>query len=76
MIRSRYIGIIDIKEISEQDALLKCRMALSLADCFKTAAGETMKMNVMFARKEKDLENELKRKPFGATIIFATEAII
>ena len=32
-------------------------------------------MNVIFARKEKELEKELKRNPFKTTIIFATEAI-
>jgi len=75
LIRSRYIKIIDIKEISEQAALLKCQRTLSLVDCFTIAAGEITKMNVVFARKEKELENELKRNPFKTSIIFATEAI-
>jgi len=34
-----------------------------------------MKMNVMFARKEKELENELKRKPFEIAIIFDTDVM-
>ena len=75
LIRSRYVGIIDIKEISERAALLKCQRALSLVDCFTIAAGETMKMNVMFARRKKELESEVKRKPFKIAIIFATDVM-
>ena len=34
-----------------------------------------MKMNVMFARREKELESEVKRKPFEIAIIFASEVM-
>ncbi len=73
LIRSGYIKIISTREISERAALLKCQRALSLIDCFTIAAGETTKRKVMFARKEKELENELKRKQFQTTIIFAAD---
>ena len=34
-----------------------------------------MKMNVMFARREKELESEVKRKLFKIAIIFASEVM-
>jgi len=67
--------IIDVKEASEQAALLKCQRALSLADYFTIVAGEIMNMKVMFARREKELESEVKRKPFEIAIIFASEVM-
>ena len=34
-----------------------------------------MKINVMFARREKGLESEVKRKPSEIAIIFASEVM-
>ena len=34
-----------------------------------------MKMNVMFVRGEKELESEVRRKPFEIAIIFTSEVM-
>lgn len=73
LLRSGYIKAIWSDEISKRAAALKCKRALSLVDCFTIAAGEVLGAKVMFARREKELEAELQREKFDATIIFAED---
>lgn len=75
LLRSGYIKAIWSDEISKRAAALKCKRALSLPDCFTIAAGEVLGAKVMFARREKELEAELQKEPFNATLIFAEDLL-
>jgi len=50
--------------------MIKCRRAISLADCYVIALSEKIKGCAILAKKEKELIKEMKRKSFEIPIIF------
>lgn len=50
--------------------MIKCRRAISLADCYVIALAEKIKGCAVFAKKEKEIIKEIKRKSFAIPIIF------
>jgi predicted nucleic acid-binding protein len=56
--------------LSDYAAQYKCDRSLSLADSFTIALGKSKAIPVLFARKEKELEKEMKTKRFDIPIIF------
>ncbi|WXG41562.1 MAG: PIN domain-containing protein [Candidatus Freyarchaeum deiterrae] len=52
---------------------LKCKRAISLADCTCISLAEKYGCQALFARKEREIEEEEKRKPFKVKLIFLEE---
>jgi len=48
----------------------KCERAISLADCYVIATAETQSASAVFARHERDLDAEMKRKRFDVEVLF------
>lgn len=73
LLSSGYVEVLRIGEFAERAAKMKCERSLSLVDCFTISAGEALGVSVMFARRERELERELARKPFDVEILFAED---
>jgi len=48
----------------------KCERAMSLADCYVIATAKSHSASAVFARHEKDLDVEIKRKRFDVEVLF------
>ena len=48
----------------------KCERAVSLADCYVIATAKSHSASAVFARHEKDLDAEIKRKRFDVDVLF------
>jgi predicted nucleic acid-binding protein len=48
----------------------KCERAIPLADCYVIATAKLQAASAVFARHEKGLDNEMKRKSFDTPILF------
>ena len=69
-------GVIEIsnaKEMAMEAGRLKCERAISIADCSCIATAKTTGSQAVFARREKDLTNEMRRRPFDVRILFLAE---
>lgn len=52
---------------------IKCQCAISLADCFTIALASIKNIPALFATREAELDKELKKSSFPATIYFLDE---
>lgn len=68
--RTGYFDVHDVQEFREEAAKLKCERALSIVDCMTIAAGVSLGVPVVFAQHERELDAELKRKPFKVELRF------
>ena len=73
LLASGYIVVEDISELIETAADYKCERAISLPDCFTISLGKERSMPVLFAGREKELTEEMERKPFDLEILFLEE---
>lgn len=68
---SNTIAFVPITQtISDTAALYKCERSISLADCFSIALGKSKAIPVLFARREEELEKEMRAHPFDVELIF------
>ena len=67
---SGYFRIHDVQEFLEAAARTKCDRAVSMVDCITIAAGEVLSLPVLFAKHEKELDEELKKRPFKIELRF------
>jgi len=66
--------VIDLSlDLAVKAGSLKCKRAISLADCTCIALAEKYGCQALFARKEKEIEEEMKRKPFKVRVVFLEE---
>lgn len=70
ILASGYIRIEDTSPLIEEASKTKCKRAISLPDCFTLALAQKIGGCALFAQKEKDLANEMQRKPFEVDILF------
>ena len=75
LISSGYIVVEDISPLIDLAAVYKCERAISLPDCFSIALGEYLSLPVLFARREAELQTEIKKKPFNIEIHFLEDFI-
>ncbi len=73
LLKSRVFEVVPVSELADEAAMVKCERALSLADCFTIALTQVYGCPAVFAKKEKELEREMKRKPFKVRILFLVE---
>ena len=52
---------------------LKCEKAISLADSSCIATAKTTRSRAVFAQEERELADEMEKKPFDVEIRFLTE---
>jgi predicted nucleic acid-binding protein len=65
----------DSDEIDMTAGACKCERAISLADCYVIATAMCNHASVVFARHERDLDSEIKRKPFDAEVVFLEDLV-
>ena len=70
---SRMIHIVPLEELLDEVAKIKCERRISLADCCTIALARIYNCKALFVKKERELEEEMKRKPFDIEIEFLTE---
>jgi len=73
--RSGYIEIFEISPLVETTALYKCSRAIALSDCLTLSLAKYLSLPALFARKEKELLREMKKKPFDIEILFLEEMV-
>jgi len=73
LLLSGYVEVMRAGDFAERAARMKCERSLSLVDCFTISAGEALGVRVLFARREKELERELGRRPFEVEILFVED---
>lgn len=60
----------DSDEIDIAAGAYKCERAMSLADCYVIATAKSHSASAVFARHERDLDAEIKRKRFDVEVLF------
>jgi predicted nucleic acid-binding protein len=70
LLASGYIKVEDTLKLINQASKTKCRRAISLPDCFTLALAHQIAGNALFARKEQDLTDEMRKEPFEVNILF------
>jgi predicted nucleic acid-binding protein len=60
----------DSDEIDMTAGACKCERTISLADCYVIATAICHHASAVFARHERELDNEIKRKPFDVQVVF------
>lgn len=74
LLASGYFKIEDTFPLINEAAKTKCERALSLPDCFNLALASKITGKAVFARKEKEIADEIQKKPFGVTLLFLEES--
>ena len=65
----------DSDEIDMTAGACKCERAISLADCYVIATAIRHHATAVFARRERDLEIEIKKKPFDVEVVFLEDLV-
>jgi hypothetical protein len=73
LIDSNYFEISFLNDLRSISSTLKCQRAISLPDCFTIALAITRSIPALFATREKELDREIKKKPFQVQILFLDE---
>jgi len=75
-LRARYATLVSSEELDQQAGSYKCERAISLADCYVLAAANLQNTVALFAKREKDLEKEIVRRPLDVEIMFLEDFLI
>jgi len=70
MLKSQILQVHNTTELAIQTGKIKCKRAISLADCSCIATAKLANAKAVFARKEKELVREMERKPCDVEITF------
>jgi predicted nucleic acid-binding protein len=73
LLASGYFNVEDTSQLINEAAKIKCQRAISLPDCFILALAHKIGGNALFARQEKELADEIGKKPFTITLLFLEE---
>jgi predicted nucleic acid-binding protein len=65
----------DSDEIDMTAGACKCERAISLADCYVIATAICHHASAVFARHERDLDSEIKKKPFEVEVVFLEDLV-
>ena len=72
---SGYFQILSFAEYSDEATEMKCSRSLAFPDCFALSLGESLKIRVLFATRERELVKEIKKKAFETEILFLDELV-
>lgn len=67
--------LLDSDEIDMTAGACKCERAISLADCYVIATATRHHASAVFARHERDLDSEIKRKSFDVEVVFLEDLV-
>ena len=70
LLESKMINFVETPELIEEAAKLKCNRAIAMADCFTLVIAKSYSCKAVFARKQLELEREMKKVPFDIAIEF------
>jgi predicted nucleic acid-binding protein len=73
LLASGYFDVWKTEWLTEFSAKYKCERGISLADCFILALAKKLGCKALFARREAELEEEIKKKNFDVEIVFVEE---
>ena len=73
LLASGYFTVEDTSRLIDEAAKIKCKRAISLPDCFTLALAHKITCSALFARKEQELADEMKKKPFDVSLLFMEE---
>jgi len=73
MLNSQVIEVNNTAEMALETGRLKCERAISIGACSCIATAKITRSPAVFAQKEKELVNEMKKKPFDVEILFLAE---
>ena len=65
----------DSNEIDMTAGACKCERAISLADCYVIATAMCHHASAVFAHHERDLDSEIKKKPFHMQVVFLEDLV-
>ena len=65
---SRAIEVVELSEVVEEASKIKCERAISVADCCTLALAKLRGCKGLFAKRERELEKEERKKPFDVEI--------
>jgi len=67
---SQVVEVNNTEEMALEAGKLKCERALSIGDCSCIATAKITGSRAVFAQREKELTNEMKRKPLDVGLLF------
>ncbi len=70
LLASGYLRVEGIAGLVEAAADYKCERAISLPDCFTLSLGKNRSLEALFAARERELVEEMERRPFDVEIRF------
>ena len=73
LLTSGYFTVEDTSQLINEAAKIKCQRDISLPDCFILALAHKIGGNALFARQEKELADEIGKKPFDIILLFLEE---
>ena len=75
LVLSGFVQVEDISPLCERAARYKCEMAIALPDCFTLSLAEMLSIPALFARRERELAEELARRPLGVEVLFLEDFV-
>ncbi len=73
LLASGYFSVEETSRLINEASKIKCKRAISLPDCFILALAHRISGAALFARQEQELADEMRKKPFGISILFLEE---
>ena len=72
---SGYVVVHETSRLASTVALLKCKHAIAVGDCFTLAVAKRIRGPALFARREEELARELQRGTLGVRVLFLEELV-
>jgi predicted nucleic acid-binding protein len=70
-----YASMVSSDELDMEAGAHKCRRTLSLADCYVLALAKIRGGAALFARREEDVREEIRKRPFDIEVIFLEDLV-
>jgi hypothetical protein len=70
LLDSNYFNVVSLGSYRRKLSELKCFNPISLPDCNTIAIAVDLKIPALFARREKEITNQIGKKPFDTKIYF------
>jgi hypothetical protein len=74
-LKAQYASVTASDELDAAAGTYKCERAISLADCYVLGLAKLEQATALFARKERELEKEIKRKPLDVQVHFLEDYV-
>jgi len=75
LLDSKYLTVISIESFSREISTLKCLNPIAVPDCATIALAIKTDIPALFAKKERELDKQLEKKPFETKVYFLEDLI-